>query len=322
MRRPIARQPRGIALITAVFVVALATIAATALLASTHSGIQRAQTYLESESAWWYAQGLESWGTAILELDAKETETDSLADIWAQQLPPLPVEGGTLVGSITDLQGLFNVNNLAVRDVQKQQIYLTQLNNLLTGGCIDGMQDVQGFDAGGIANAIKDWIDADDEQSFPGGGEDLSYLSLTPSYRAANRPMQDVSELLAVQGMTPELYRLLRPHLTALPEETAINVNTATPAVLCALAQDDAQRRTLESFVETREEQPLENLDDLASPDSPFPAELGDYISVTSNYFQGRAAAFIGSGRVVLYSLIRRPTGGTPIILGHSTDSQ
>ena len=81
MRRPIARQPRGIALITAVFVVALATIAATALLASTHSGIQRAQTYLESESAWWYAQGLESWGTAILELDAKETETDSLADI-------------------------------------------------------------------------------------------------------------------------------------------------------------------------------------------------------------------------------------------------
>jgi len=108
----------------------------------------------------------------------------------------------------------------------------------------------------------------------------------------------------------------------ALFSSTALVAATFALAPYSALAQDDAQRRTLETFVETREEQPLENLDDLASPDSPFPAELGDYISVTSNYFQGRAAAFIGSGRVVLYSLIRRPTGGTPIILGHSTDSQ
>lgn len=310
------QRSRGVALITAIFVVALATIAATALLASTHSGIQRGQTYLDSESAWWYAQGLESWGRSILALDAEETDYDSLLDVWAQQLPPLPVDGGTLVGSISDLNGRFNLNNLTVREPEKLNRYVAQFTRLLGGGCLEG---IDGVDIGGVANAIKDWIDPDDDQSFPGGGEDLSYLSLLQPYRVANRPMKNVSELLAVQGMTPQIYRLLVPHLTVLPEETQINVNTATPAVLCALAEDDAQREILLDFVQTREDSPLE---DLGSVDSPIPAELADAITLNSTYFEGRAAAFIGSGRVVLYSLIHRPGGGTPVVLGRRTDSQ
>ena len=56
-----------------------------------------------------------------------------------------------------------------------------------------------------ISDAILDWIDADDQRrEF--GAESAEYAAAAEPYRPANGPIDDVQELLAVRGVTPELF--------------------------------------------------------------------------------------------------------------------
>jgi DNA uptake protein ComE-like DNA-binding protein len=55
-----------------------------------------------------------------------------------------------------------------------------------------------------IADAILDWLDAD-ESPRTNGGEAEAYTQLTPSYEPGNGPIADLDELLLVRGVTPEL---------------------------------------------------------------------------------------------------------------------
>jgi type II secretory pathway component PulK len=55
-----------------------------------------------------------------------------------------------------------------------------------------------------IADAILDWIDADDNQR-PNGAESQYYGALSPPYAPRNGPPVTIEELLMVRGVTPEL---------------------------------------------------------------------------------------------------------------------
>ena len=55
-----------------------------------------------------------------------------------------------------------------------------------------------------VADAIVDWVDADDD-SRPSGAESDYYTSLGNSYKAKNGPLNSLDELLLVKGVTPEL---------------------------------------------------------------------------------------------------------------------
>ena len=57
-----------------------------------------------------------------------------------------------------------------------------------------------------IAAAIMDWRDRDDMEHAKGGAEQGYYASLNPPYAPKNGPLDDISELLKVRGITPELY--------------------------------------------------------------------------------------------------------------------
>ena len=65
-----------------------------------------------------------------------------------------------------------------------------------------------GVDAGdfsAIGGSILDWIDPDDNTHI-GGTESDYYQTLDPPYFAKNQPMDDLSELLLVRGITPDIY--------------------------------------------------------------------------------------------------------------------
>jgi len=85
-------------------------------------------------------------------------------------------------------------------------------------------------DARRIAEATADWVDSDTIPG-PGGAEDEAYAVADAPYRTANSLFVEPSELRAVAGMTPELYRRLSPWLCALPmsDLAPINLNTLTP---------------------------------------------------------------------------------------------
>ncbi len=55
-----------------------------------------------------------------------------------------------------------------------------------------------------VADAILDWVDADDDTRDYGAETDV-YLMFSPPYEAKNGPLESVDELLLVDGVTPEL---------------------------------------------------------------------------------------------------------------------
>src|SRR5690606_9440832 len=104
-----------------------------------------------------------------------------------------------------------------------------------------------------LVNALLDWLDPDINARFPEGAEDDHYLRLEPPYRAANAPLTHVSELRLVAGYEAEVVARLRPYVTALPQATALNVNTA-PALLLATLVEGMGLVEAEGLVQTRDE--------------------------------------------------------------------
>jgi len=334
----------GIALVTAMFVVALSTIAAVAMFESSNIAVRRASNLVESESALWYARGVESWVKGVLKQDAKLNQIDSFGDIWAKNIDFLPIDNGSLRGRVEDLQGRFNLNNLATTDPVQLQSYLAQFQLL-----IDNLPNFPAEKYRGVGSAVRDWVDADSERVDLNGAEDNDYQGLDPPHRAANRPMMSASELLAVRGVTPELYAALRPYVTALPSiGTKINVNTAPEPVLRSLSSN-IDANALQNFLRTREAKPFMTTDEAfngpqATATTPGTASTGaaattgggsggflgadkdikpqTLIDVKSSYFELQAEVFIGSSRVALYSVYIRPTGSdpNPVVIAHSTD--
>ena len=109
-----------------------------------------------------------------------------LADI---SLENFQVGSGTLSLKITDLDRKVNINNA-------DQALLQQAFTLM------------GMDASQIsyvADSILDWIDSDDATHINGAESDY-YEGLDPAYSAKNAPIDDLSELLLIKGVSQDMY--------------------------------------------------------------------------------------------------------------------
>jgi general secretion pathway protein K len=320
MRGPASQ--RGTALVTALLVLAM-TVSLTADMAGEqHFDIRRTGNLLQLEQAHQIALGGERWAVAILARDRRgesasgqdlvsaddgSRDVDSLDEDWAQPLPPIPVEGGQIAGQVVDLQGRFNVNNLVV-DEAIDALALARFERLLAALEIEP----------GVAQAVVDWLDADSETTFPDGAEDDFYLSREQPYLAANRPLATVSELRQVRGMEAEQWRRLRPHITALPDPVDINVNTASAAVLQALAPD-LDAGTAEQLAARAREEPFESTQQFLGEDvlAERDIEAGG-IAVRSSHFRVRAAVALGRIEYTLYSWLQRDDNGASRVLRRS----
>lgn len=295
-------RQRGVALVTALLVVSLATVAAVAMATRLQVDMRRTGNLLNGEQAYAYAIAAESWAYVILRRDQAESDYDSLSEDWATALPPIAVEGGFVNGHIEDLQGRFNINNLlkdggeptaAEAAVNAGELaYFKRLLELLE------LEPA-------LAPALLDWLDADINTRFPDGAEDEAYLLADPPYRAANRPMVSISELRLVKGFTPAVIAVLGPHVTALPEETIININTATPMVLQALHKE-LDGSGVEQLIADRGEDGYEKVDTFLEHDALAGLELDIEVDITSDWFNVLTATSVGRGQAQLESLFWR----------------
>lgn len=311
------RRQQGIALITAVLIVALAAIAASAIMVSANLAMHRTQNLQESEIAWWYADGVEAWGKTILSRDSEANRIDALNDIWATPVDFLPIDEGALRGGISDQQGRYNLNNLGVRQPdkfqQELQIFM-RLLQLATG--------IDEYQARRIGSAIRDYVDADSTPTGTDGAEDSDYLGLDIPRRVPNRRMQSVSELLAVQGVTAEIYAKLLPHVCALPADNVpININTATPILLMALGDMQTPNDKLKQFLQERLGDPAKSTSELTNERAVFDSKAAknEMMSVSSAYFELRVEVFVGSSRLALYSFYHRAGNAAPTVYARST---
>ena len=288
-------RQRGVALVTALLVVSLATVAAVAMATRLHVDVRRTGNLLHGEQAYAYALAAESWAEVILGRDANDSKIDTLAEDWATALPPIAVEGGFVSGRIEDLQGRFNVNNLVDADGKPSKPDLEYFKRLL------GLLDVEP----GLATTLLDWIDADIDTTFPDGAEDDIYLLETPPYRAANRPLVSTSELRLVKGYSAEIIALLEPYITALPEPTALNVNTASPLLLQAL-HAELGPTDAEQILEARGEEGFAEQGSFLALDALAGLQLDVDVDIKSDWFRVLTDVRIGRGQARLESRLYR----------------
>ncbi len=222
--RALSRQQRGVALLSALLVVAIAVVLVAALLDMGEASRSRARNALRAEQTWQLLHGLEGWAAAALQRDeAQLAALDSAEDVWLQPLPPIMIPGGQLSGRLRDRSGCFNVNRLVVDGVDSEIAY-ARLERLLAALKLDPT----------LAARIADWIDAD-ATPRTGGAEDASYLQRRPPYLTAGRALSHVSELRLVAGIDAKVYARLAPELCAMPEDAPINLNFASPALWMSL---------------------------------------------------------------------------------------
>lgn len=294
---------RGVALITAMIIFALVAIVATDLAWDNALDVRRTRMLLMRDQAVQVALGAESWIASILRQDLNDSENDHLAELWASDLPPLPIDGGDVFGVIEDLQGRFNVNNLIDGDGNTDEEALGQFQRLLTTLELDPR----------LAGITADWLDPNREASFPDGAEDPIYTGIIPPYRAANQLLSSVGELAAIQGMDKLTFDTLAPHITALPGRTAINVNTATPFVLQSLGENISPG-DVEGLMSEREQGGFTDVENAFS--SLVTPEVLNTLSDSTNYFLLRVTVRIDTVRVTLYSVLQRgPQGSVSAIL-------
>jgi general secretion pathway protein K len=117
------RRQRGVALVIALILVALATILATKLSFDGFLEQRRTVAVLAAEQALHFALGAEALAADVLIQDLQNSKSlTTLSAPWAQPTQPLPItpdsspDGepiGTLQGALEDMQGRFNLNSLA-----------------------------------------------------------------------------------------------------------------------------------------------------------------------------------------------------------------
>lgn len=301
-RCPSRGAQRGVALITAVLIVALATILAVNVVYRGMLDQRRAGTLFALDQAFEVALGAEAWAADVLQRDEQESQGDNFTENWARPLPPLPIEGGTVAGRLEDLQGRFNLNNLVFADGTTNPAAVLQLARILTWLDLEPSW----------ASAMADWIDEDTQPGFPDGAEDNVYTGQSPPYLAANMPITRASELLSLPGFGPERYAKLKPYVTALPVGTKLNVCTAPGIVLDSLIENVREfGLSPEDLAKRRENGCFPTVADLRASfgDAEF-EKVKDTVAESSNFFGATVWVTIGTTDFTLYSLLVRGQGG------------
>ena len=222
-----ATKQHGAALILAIMVVALAATIAVFMAAQQSTWTQQAGNLAARAQTSALTHAAIDWARGILAEDARNSPVDHLAEPWASRLPAIPVDSATLSGAINDQQARFNLNNL-VRNGADSESDIALFKRLLEQLKLPS----------DLVNPLLDWVDVDSLQRTSGGAEDAYYLLADPPYRCANRALLSVEELYRVRGFNPAIVERLRPFVSALPEHSTINVNTASREILMALLPD------------------------------------------------------------------------------------
>jgi len=291
------RRDRGVALITAIVLVAIATILAVHIGTRAALDLRRTAGLVALDQAWHVALGAEAWAAEVLSDDLEDNETDHLGEAWAQPLPALPVDGGEVRGALEDMQGRFNLNNLLDENRETDETNVERFERLLL---LVGAQPRW-------ARIMADWLDEDTVPGIPEGAEDNTYLSQNPPYRAANGLVATTTEMLALPGMTREEFERIRPYVAALPVGTPVNLCTAKAPVLAALVEGGTDFGNAELLEANRRAGCFPTRADLqATLDAAAWQGLEQSVSESSDWFRAVTAVRIGTSELTLYSLVER----------------
>jgi len=300
----------GVALITALLVVSLASILAISLVEHLNYDIRRTENILRLDQAQLYNNNAVEFGRGLLSMDRNlNNEFDTLAEYSDANEQIFPVDNGSISAKIIDLQGRFNLNSLSKTNsteelTRNKLIFRALLSNLEIDSNLHSM----------LTDSLIDWLDTDDI-SEPYGAEFDYYIGLDSPYRTANNLMLSPTELLLVKGYTAEIVEALTNYICVLPSvKTNININTASLVMLESISELAPHASQIIEYRDGKAEDPED--------DEPF-ARLDDFkkyaretlkinnyepagLQVYSEYFMFESHTQLGAGDIHLFSLIHR----------------
>lgn len=281
------KQQQGIALITILVMVALATILA-ATIAQRQAATAESTAYLMRQNqSLMYAKSAEAFFSELLVDDAENAaEVDHLQETWAQPMPAFPVEDGYVSGIVQDESGKFNLNSLITAEGTVNENAKAWFELILKRAGLPAQ----------LSEAVIDWQDADELVSGGMGAESNYYQGLPNAALPPNAKFHSVEELKLVRGFEENKYKLIEPYLSAAPvQDSPVNINTASAFLLASMDEKldvnavqqllDQRQANLEHFSNVTD---LWSLEPFAQVDVDKRNLFNSLLGVQSNYFKAR----------------------------------
>lgn len=286
---------RGSALISALFMMALIAIAITAMSMRLQTDIKRTQLVLTSDKLYLASEAVTFWAMNALATTnkpfishAKNGSVLAFPKTLATLYP-----GIILKGHLFDKQAYFNINNL--QDKKYHPVFSKLLEQVL--------KQPKEADRDSLINAIQYWLTS--YQLGRGHDNDLgTYLKLSPPYLPSFQPMQHPSELRLVKGINANLYQTLLPSITALPEVTAININTAPKSLLMTLG-NVLDETAVDELLQERDKPQNKEMNQLNQLIQKLDIPR-DQITTESIYYLCEAIAIADEQQLTIYTLLKR----------------
>jgi general secretion pathway protein K len=251
---PQMRRQRGVAIVTALLLVALALTITYSLFDQ-----QNVQAYsLENQrlklQTRWILLGALDYSRVILKEDAQNSAADNLGEPWATELAETRLDDyvekgrndgepadGVLSGNIVDATARYNLSNLALNRVV-DQAEVAVLRRLLINLRLSPQ----------LAQATAEAIARTQSKLIPVAPPPAAQ-PLPDVADTASASFTQVDDLLVVPGMKAEILTSLQDYVIFLPRlnglATTVNINTASAEVLAAriatLTLSDARRVVL-----------------------------------------------------------------------------
>lgn len=291
----VSSKSHGGALLTALFIMTLVAIVATAMSSRLQVDIYRTRLIINHDKLYLASQAVTFWAMSELGDTKKKfsaANSEGMVSSYPRNMGSI-YPSVTLSGSIYDLQGRFNLNNLTNKK------YILGFINFISATGIQ-MTPAEKMN---LALAINNWVSPYEL----GVGEDnfLSYyLQQKPPYHPSRQLMVSISELRLIKDVSPKIFVALQPYITTLPDLTAININTASKQVLMSL-NNTMNEQKVEEFIELRGKNGFTRLEKANSLLKKLNV-ANDQITLESAYFLSVAHASIENLNFTVYTLLKR----------------
>jgi general secretion pathway protein K len=355
MKTTLRQNSRGVAILVVMIAIAVFTALAAALAFSMKVETRLAMNADNEQQLLWLGRSGVEYARWILAQEASLAGQpyDSLNQIWAGGPGALAETNSVLAGiSLDDFQIGDGKVSLKIIDLERYANI-----NTANAAVLQQALTVMGVDADDISvvsDSIQDWRSAAAAPRVAGAESDY-YQSLVPPYYAKNAPIDDLSELLFIKGVTPEMYygggssnspapQNPRLGLGTSPDQVPdypfglkdvftavssgrININTADANVLQLIPGVDAtiaaaiiqQRSGPDGVDGTDDDTPFRNASGALQSAGLNPANAGqsaNLLTTRSSTFEVHVTAQIGDTKRDLTAIILRNTGTDVQVVG------
>lgn len=293
-------RDRGFVLVNALVLVAAMAAAAVFLLARAQTGHAQLQARQQAAQLNAYLDGFGALARSTLNRDAGTGDTDHTGEAWARSAESFALDRGEVAGTISDMQGRFNLNWLAdPKDTAAFAAFDTLLAQI-------GVPDQAG-------DAITAFLS-------PGGPKNRSaYARLTPPLDPVGGALLHFDQMRGMPGLNDDVLDRLQPFAAALSGDSALNVNTAPAAVVTGFFPD-TEPAVINAVLASRKLEPFASADAfLNAVEQGRGAALDDdfnrgRFAVASRWFEVTATARLGNSTGTRKTVLFRqslPLGAT-----------